>query len=158
MKNSKQKIFTRLSSVIAIASAMLGANLLTTPAAFAADIVVYKNPSCGCCGKWVEHMEQAGHNVKVQNRNNLDKQKLQYGVPSNVQSCHTAVVDGYFIEGHVPASDVEHLLSQRPDIKGLAVPGMPSGSPGMDYPGTKAVPYKVYAITKDGHPDIFSQH
>ena len=157
MKNSQKNIKSWLFGVC-LTSVLVAGTLLNSSKTNAADIVVYKNPSCGCCDKWVEHMQEAGYDVTVKNRSNLNAEKMLYGVPEKLQSCHTAVVDGYFIEGHVPASDVKRLLTERPAIRGLAVPGMPSGSPGMDYPGTKAVAYQVYAVDKNGRNTVFANH
>lgn len=159
MKNTANKSIRSWFVSISLTSVLLlGVTVFNSSETVAADIVVYKNPSCGCCGKWVEHMEKAGYDVTVKNRQNLEPEKSLYGVPKKMQSCHTAVVDGYFIEGHVPASDVDRLLTERPEIKGLAVPGMPSGSPGMDYPGSQSVAYKVYAIGNQGRNTVFANH
>jgi len=122
----------------------------------AAEVTVYKSPSCGCCGKWVEHMREAGYSVEGRQSQDLQPLKRQLGVDPQLQSCHTAVVDGYVIEGHVPAEDVERLLTERPDIRGLAVPGMPMGAPGMQ--GPRSDHYDVYAIDKTGRATLFSRH
>lgn len=121
----------------------------------AADIVVYKSPTCGCCGKWVEHMQAAGYTVEVENRRDLAPIKAELGVPPALQSCHTARVGDYTIEGHVPADLVQRLLDEKPDIKGLAVPGMPMGSPGME--GPRKDPYDVLAIGKDGRTKVYAR-
>ena len=109
--------------------------LLATQQSVAADIVVYKSPTCGCCGKWVKHMEDAGFSVDVEDRRDLTPIKAELGVPGRMQSCHTAKVGDYIVEGHVPADLVRRMLDEKPDIKGLAVPGMPMGSPGMEVAG-----------------------
>lgn len=111
------------------------------------DAVVYKSPSCGCCSLFVDYLEGKGLSVKVEERPSIDSIKRQYGVPESLESCHTTVMGEYFIEGHVPFEAIEKLTTEKPDIAGIAVPGMPSGSPGM--PGTKAGPIVVYAIKKD---------
>ena len=116
--------------------------LLIVPA-FAAEMTVYKDPNCGCCGNWVKHMEAAGHTVHTINTEGMDNIKTTLGVPEQLRSCHTTKVDGYLLEGHVPAADVEKLLSERPKARGLAVPGMPMGAPGMDMPGVSPDSYKV---------------
>jgi hypothetical protein len=121
----------------------------------AADIVVYKSPTCGCCGKWVEHMEQAGFSVDVENMNDVAPVKRELGVPARMQSCHTAKVGDYFVEGHVPADLVKRLLADKPDIKGLTVPGMPMGSPGME--GPRKDPYDVIAVGKDGGYRVYAR-
>ena len=127
-----------------------------TNAAVAADITVYKSPSCGCCFGWVNHMRQNGHRVKAINRDDLEGIKRMAGVPEQLQSCHTAIVDGYVIEGHVPASDIEKLLAERPKAKGLAVPGMPGGSPGME--GAAAERYNTILFKNDGSASLYSKH
>lgn len=137
-------------------SLLLGViTLIAVQGTQAADIVVYKSPTCGCCGKWVEHMQAAGFKVDVENRRDLAPIKAELGVPPGLQSCHTARVGGYIIEGHVPADLVQRLLDEKPDIKGLAVPGMPMGSPGMEGPGKD--PYDVLAIGKDGRLQVYAR-
>ena len=121
-------------------------------------IDVYKSATCGCCSKWVEHLKGNGFTVRTTNRENLAEFKASKGVPRRVQSCHTAVVNGYVIEGHVPASDVQRLLKERPAIVGLAVPGMPIGSPGMEVAGRKVQPFDVLAFDKDGQTRVFASH
>lgn len=125
----------------------------------AAPVVqVYKSPTCGCCALWVKHLEQAGFTTRVTETEDVAKIKAQRGVPARAQSCHTAVVDGYVIEGHVPAADVQRLLKERPAVVGLAVPGMPIGSPGMEVPGQRAQPYDVVAFDKQGQMKVFASH
>jgi len=120
-------------------------------------VEVFKTPTCGCCSKWVEHMRGNGFTVRTTDLNDLTQIKKSRGVPDQVQSCHTAVVNGYVVEGHVPASDVNRLLKEKPAITGIAVGGMPAGSPGMDFPGTKAQPYDVVAFGKSG-TRVFAKH
>ncbi|MCU7812820.1 MAG: DUF411 domain-containing protein [Candidatus Thiodiazotropha sp. (ex Notomyrtea botanica)] len=129
--------------------------LLVVPVVIAADLVVYKSPTCGCCAAWISHMEQNGHQVKVHDRNDLPTIKRQFGVPEHLQSCHTAMVEGYVIEGHVPAEDVERLLKERPAVNGLTVPGMPMGSPGME--GHRKDPYDVLTFKRNGNTDVFAR-
>lgn len=114
------------------------------PGAAAAEqrMQVFKSPWCGCCVEWVKHMRAAGFQVHVTELEDLSPVKAQLGVAPDLQSCHTAVVDGYVIEGHVPASDVARLLAERPRAAGLSVPGMPVGSPGMEQ-GNRQDPYAV---------------
>lgn len=119
-------------------------------------VVVYKSPTCGCCSKWVDHLSEAGFQVKVNEIQDMAPMKVRYGVPTALQSCHTAQVGGYVLEGHVPASDVKRLLTDRPDVVGLAVAGMPMGSPGMD--GGTPVPYDVVAFHEDGRQETYSSH
>ena len=124
--------------------------------AAAAEMMVYKSPSCGCCSAWVDHMKANGFEVKVENVQDLNAVKQRHGVTRELASCHTAVVDGYEIEGHVPAADVERLLTEKPAVVGLAVPGMPMGSPGME--GPRSEPYNVISFDKSGNSKIFSRH
>ena len=119
---------------------------------------VYKNPTCTCCSKWVEHLEAHGFTVRTTISGDLTALKVSHGVPPQVQSCHTALVDGYVVEGHVPASDVRRLLDERPAIAGLGVPGMPAGSPGMEVAGGRVQPYDVMAFEKDGSTQVFATH
>jgi hypothetical protein len=121
-------------------------------------VEVYKTPTCGCCGKWVTHMKDNGFDVVVHNVENTASYRRQFGVPDKVASCHTGVVNGYAIEGHVPAEDVQRLLKERPaKAKGIAVPGMPLGSPGMDQgPGRAA--YDVLLFNEQGETSIFRQY
>ncbi|HKE86959.1 MAG TPA: DUF411 domain-containing protein [Vicinamibacterales bacterium] len=119
---------------------------------------VYKDPTCGCCSKWVEHMQANGFAVRTTNREDLADLKAKHGVPPGVRSCHMAVVNGYVVEGHVPANDIQRLLKERPAIVGLAVPGMPIGSPGMEVPGQKAQPFDVLSFDKNGQTRVFASH
>jgi hypothetical protein len=136
--------------------------LLMAPAAPAQEaaplplVKVWKTPTCGCCGKWVRHMEAAGFRVEVTDVDNVDPIKTANGLPLKLASCHTALVGGYVIEGHVPASDVRRLLREKPAVLGLAAPGMPAGSPGMDVPGSP--PYDVLSVRKDGTASVYSTH
>jgi len=128
----------------------------TEPAAQPPLVKVWKTPTCGCCGKWVRHMQAAGFRVEVTDVANVDPIKTANGLPLRLASCHTALVDGYVIEGHVPAGDVRRLLKERPDIVGLTAPGMPPGSPGMDVPGSP--PYDVLSLDKDGKTAVYATH
>jgi len=121
-------------------------------------VEVFKTPTCGCCSQWVEHMRASGFTVRTTDLSDLTEIKKTRGVPDRVQSCHTAVVDGFVVEGHVPAADVHRLLKERPAVAGIAVGGMPVGSPGMEYPGTKAQAYDVMAFDKKGATHVFAKH
>lgn len=110
---------------------------------------VWKTPQCGCCGDWVEHIRAAGFPVEVHDVSNLREKKQEHGIEPEHQSCHTATVDGYVVEGHVPADLMKRMLTERPDIDGIAVPGMPAGAPGMEVPGRKDA-YDVLALVGDG--------
>jgi hypothetical protein len=114
------------------------------------NIVVHKDPNCGCCGAWVEHIRQAGFTADVIETDAINRLKARLGVPEALASCHTAEVAGYLIEGHVPATSIKQLLSERPKAKGLAVPGMPIGSPGMEVPGSPPDEYAVILFGPTG--------
>ena len=118
-------------------------------------IAVHKSPSCGCCGDWVRHLEDAGFQVSIVESADLSPLKTKAGVPAALQSCHTAFVGGYIVEGHVPAATISRLLAARPAIRGIAVPGMPIGSPGIDVPGEKSEPFRVMAFGESGAPRVF---
>ncbi|MEP0547608.1 MAG: DUF411 domain-containing protein [Rhodothermales bacterium] len=120
-------------------------------------VTVYKSPTCGCCAKWADHIEAAGFPVKTVDVTDLGAVKAEHGIPAQYGSCHTAVVDGYAVEGHVPAEDVKRLLAERPEAAGLAVPGMPIGSPGMETPGRRADRYEVLLV-QDGDATVFTRH
>lgn len=123
-----------------------------------AKLVVHKSPYCGCCGSWVEHMRHAGFEVEVREVDDLVPIKQALGVPAGAGSCHSAEIDGYFIEGHVPAEDVRRLLAKKPAARGLAVPGMPLGSPGMEAPDGRVRPYEVLLVTGDGSTSVYARH
>lgn len=130
-------------------------------AAMAADprlVVVHKNETCSCCHEWVEHLKKNGFRVVVRDVSNLGPIKNRVGVPYGMGSCHTAEVGGYFLEGHVPAADIARLLEERPHAKGLTVPGMPIGSPGMEIEGMEAQPYDVHVVAPDGSTSVYAHH
>ncbi len=106
--------------------------------------IVYKSQSCGCCGQYVEYLKSKGFEVEVKLTENMDTIKNQYNIPVNMQSCHTTVIGKYFVEGHMPFEAINKLLSENPDISGIALPGMPSGSPGM--PGPQSEPFMIYSV------------
>src|SRR6476469_9826097 len=119
-------------------------------------ITVYKDPSCGCCKNWIEHLIKHGYRVDAKDTPAMAEVKRTLGVPDAMTSCHTAVVNGYLIEGHVPAADIDKLLATRPRIAGLAVPGMPMGSPGME--GGRAQHYQVLSFDKNGKTKVFASY
>lgn len=129
-----------------------------TAAASSADVVVYKSPTCGCCSGWITHLESNGFDaegVDVPEHSALIRKKAEYGVPEDLTACHTARVDGYTIEGHVPAEVVARLLRERPEgVVGLAVAGMPVGSPGMEGPNPE--PYQVIAFDGEGNRSVYA--
>jgi len=131
--------------------------MLAGTAANAASMTVMKSPSCGCCSKWVEHVRAHGFEVKVVNVDDIMAVKAKAGIPQKMASCHTTMAGGYVIEGHVPASDIKKLLAQKPKAKGIAVPGMPIGSPGMEH-GDHRQPYQTLLIKADGSTSIFARH
>lgn len=114
---------------------------------------IYKSDSCGCCGIYTVYMRDRAEEVNVVVKNDLDSVKIQRGVPSQLESCHTMMIGGYFVEGHVPVEAIKKLLDEKPDIAGIALPGMPSGSPGMS--GSKAETWIIYAVHKDGSYEEF---
>ena len=119
-------------------------------------ITVYKSPTCNCCNSWVNHLRNAGFAVTAENSVNMDSIKISAGVPHMLQSCHTALVDGYVIEGHVPANDIIRLLHDRPQVTGLAVPGMPMGSPGME--GAYSDRYDVLLFDSEGRTQVYATY
>lgn len=121
-------------------------------------MVVHKSPTCGCCSLWVEHVRAAGFEVEVRDHDDLSAIKQRLGVPYGKGSCHTAEVGGYFVEGHVPAGDIQRLLKQRPQARGLTVPGMPAGSPGMEMPDGRTQAYAVELVTADGGVSVYARH
>jgi hypothetical protein len=120
-------------------------------------VQVWKSPTCGCCTGWVEHMRKAGFRVEVKDLADLTAIKAERGVAAEHQSCHTGLVDGYTIEGHVPVEDIKRLIAERPRITGLAAPGMPVGSPGMEM-GTQRDAYDVLAFTRGGQTTVWASH
>jgi hypothetical protein len=136
----------------------LAALLLPAAAAQAAPpaIEVYKSASCGCCGDWVDHLRANGFAVKVYDVANPSDYRAKFGIPDALGSCHTGVVAGYALEGHVPAAEIKRLLKERPKAKGLAVPGMPLGSPGME--GPRKDPYDVLLVQADGRHKIYKHY
>lgn len=117
---------------------------------------VYKDPTCGCCTKWVDLLRTNGFAVTIRNLVELDRSR--YAVPPALRSCHTAVIEGHIVEGHVPIADVQRMLKQGAGVAGLAVPGMPIGSPGMEVPGTTAQPFDVIAFDKTGSSRVFATY
>lgn len=137
-----------------------GGVLLLSPAPDAAEassptVTVYKSSSCGCCAVWAEHMEEAGFDVEVVDDPDLAAVKAEHRVPTALHACHTATVGGYTIEGHVPAADVRRLLDERPDVAGIGVAGMPSGSPGMPGPPER---YEVFTFSPEGVDSVWARH
>ena len=123
----------------------------------AVDMIVYRSPSCECCGKWLEHIKNNNFTVKDIVTDDVQAIKIKYGVSAEMASCHTAIVDGYVIEGHVPSNDIDKLLKNKPKLTGIAVPGMPRGTPGMEMGDVKD-PYNVMSFNKENQYEVFSSH
>ena len=158
-KMKKKNLLIALVSIVLIAFIIFffqssGASSFESIDAFEGEIDIYKSSSCGCCGIYSEYMKgKVDPRVNVINLMDTSEIKETYGVPPELQSCHTTVIGDYFVEGHIPLEAVEKLLKENPDIKGIAMPGMPSGSPGM--PGRKYSEFVVYAVNHDGSYDEF---
>ena len=119
------------------------------------EVMVYKSATCGCCSKWVDHMKEAGFVVETTNVADVTAYKKKYGIPAGMGSCHTAVVGGYVVEGHVPADLVKKMLEEKPDIAGIAVPGMPVGSPGMEQ-GNHVDSYEIVTFDAEGKTSVYA--
>lgn len=135
--------------------------LTTAPGAEAAEtnpgITVYRDPGCRCCGGWMEHLANQGLQPENVPTSDMDTLKQSYGVPDDLSSCHTAIIDGYVIEGHVPVEDIKRLIADHPDVVGIAVPGMPIGTPGMES-GEERESFTVFSFDEQGHTDTFNQY
>jgi hypothetical protein len=148
---------TRREFLAASAGLLIARPLLAEASRAAPSVItVYKDAGCGCCKKWVKHLSANGFVVNAQDVPSIDEIKQSLGLPTALQSCHTAVVDRYLIEGHVPASDIKKLLAARTAVRGLAVPGMPTGAPGME--GDRTDHYDVIAFTGDGKTRVFAHY
>lgn len=144
--------------VVSGAAALIAATTVvavTTRDVEAVAVTVYKSPTCGCCGNWVDHLEANGYEVTTVETEDLSPVKAEHGVRPEYASCHTALVEGYVIEGHVPADVIDRLLRERPDVAGLTVPGMPMGSPGME--GPRRDPYNVLTFDAAGNTTIYER-
>ena len=140
----------------ALLSVFLLAAAFSAAAQTLPTVEMYKNPYCGCCGQWAEHMRKNGFQVVAHDVEDITAKRASLGMPASLGSCHTAKVGGYLLEGHVPAADVRRLLKEKPKALGLAVPGMPAGSPGMDIPNSP--PYETLLVAKDGGTTVFARH
>ena len=152
----------RNSMIVVVATAVLATALVfarAQQAPTAVTVEVFKTPTCGCCGVWVEHLRANGFTVVAHevDQAELDGIAREAGLGTELRSCHTAKVGGYAVEGHVPAADIKRLLAERPEVAGIAVPGMPVGSPGMEM-GDRRDPYNVVAFTRDGRRSVFAQY
>lgn len=137
-----------------LASLVIGAGVAS--AASATKVEVFKSPYCGCCGKWVEHLRKSGFDVTTKDVDNVPAARQALGMPDRYGSCHTAKIGRYTIEGHVPAQDIQRLLKENPKAVGLAAPGMPQGSPGMET--TTPQPYETLLVNADGSSSVFAKH
>ena len=148
-----------LAQTAGLGAALAGGRSLWAAAA-ATDpmtMTIYMSPTCGCCAKWVDHVKAAGFKTVVHEEEDMDTVKDSLGVPRDMRSCHTAQVEKYLIEGHVPAQDIKTLLTKKPDAAGLAAPGMPASSPGMAVPGEPHQPYDVVLFRRDGSSEVFAR-
>ena len=134
---------------------LAASTLMDPPATQAGVMTVYKSPTCGCCSKWIDHMKAAGFSVRAVDLEDLTEVKQSSGVPMRLRTCHTALIDGYVVEGHVPADVVKKFLAEKPAAAGIVVPGMPIGSPGME--GTPVQAYEVLTFTKDGKTAVYAR-
>jgi hypothetical protein len=137
---------------------LTGLSSRRVPAQEPKPITVYKSKSCGCCALWIKHLEANGFTPLVHDEEAMDPLKDKLGVPVDLRSCHTAIIGGYLIEGHVPAADIRRLLAERPKVAGLSVPGMPSGTPGMARSEAESGGYTVLAFQSDGVSRTFATH
>ncbi|GMR19773.1 MAG: DUF411 domain-containing protein [Gammaproteobacteria bacterium] len=135
---------------------LLLAMVITLPV-WATEVTVYKSPTCGCCKKWVKHLKSNGFKVTTYDQYNVLPIKAKNGITPQLMSCHTALVNGYVVEGHVPAADIKRMLKEKPNIQGLAVPGMIVGSPGMEQ-GSRKDPYAVLSFDKNGRTSVYARH
>ncbi len=137
---------------------LAGALPLWSHAAKRPAVTVYKTPSCGCCHEWIAHLQQNGFEVVANDVPDTSPYRSRFGVPKELASCHTGVIDGYALEGHVPASDIRRLLAERPKARGLSVPGMPVGSPGMEVEGTRRDAFDVVLFADDGGRKVWQHY
>ncbi len=140
-----------INPLLAICLLLMAANVI------AEDMVVYRSPACSCCGHWIDHVKQNHLTVKEIVTDDLKSIKTRYGVSPDLSSCHTAVIGGYVIEGHVPARDIKKLIESKPDLAGLTVPGMPVGTPGMEM-GDKKDAYDVISFDRNGNKKVFARY
>ncbi|HEY6362148.1 MAG TPA: DUF411 domain-containing protein [Vicinamibacterales bacterium] len=147
----------KMFAAIVIAGMVSLGGLVAAQRSTMPTVEVFKSPTCGCCALWVKHLQANGFTTKVIDVEDMTEVKAKYGVPGRLQSCHTGVVNGYVLEGHVPASDVQRLIKERPQVAGVAVPGMPIGSPGMEQ-GSLVQPYNVLTFDKQGQTSVFASY
>jgi hypothetical protein len=148
---------TLLTLALAIGCAWAGSVWMAAQSAAKPQMIVYKSATCGCCSKWVEHMQANGFAVKAVDVDDIDKVKRDNGVPQSAASCHTGIVNGYVVEGHVPADAVLKMLKDKPAISGIAVPGMPMGAPGMEVPGGQKEAFDIVSFDKSGKTAVYQK-
>ena len=155
-ERQKKREFTMIGKrfFVSMAAVALAVTAASAQGPRMTSIMVYKSPTCGCCGKWIEHLKASGFAVTVQDVPDLAPVRLRYGVLPRFSSCHTAVVEGYTVEGHVPADVIRKLLKEKPNVAGLAVSGMPVGAPGMEGPNPR--PYDVLAFDASGNTTVYA--
>lgn len=154
---SRRNFVAALPFAFAACSGAAGSSNASEAAKITPELVVYKTPTCGCCNAWVDHVRAAGFSVRTVEVEDTGFVASQYNVPAALRSCHTAIIDGFAIEGHVPAREIRRLLAERPPVAGIAVPGMPVGSPGMEMGGRKDA-FNVLAFTRDGRVATFATY
>jgi hypothetical protein len=155
-RNGREALMKQILGVIGLMLVVAAGAGCTQAPAERTELVVYKSATCGCCKDWIRHLETNGFAVTGYDVQDLAQLKRQNGVSPQLGSCHTARVGGYVIEGHVPAQDIKRLLADRPGVAGLAVPGMPAGSPGME--GPRKDPYNVYTFDKTGNIAVYARY
>ncbi len=154
----KKSAFLRAGGLAVLATlASASTPAASAPRTSTVEITVFKDANCGCCKSWVEHLRKHSFTVVAKDTADLSGVKLVGRVPERLHSCHTAFVNGYVVEGHVPAADIQRLLKEKPKIAGIAVPGMPAGSPGMEMGGVRDA-YDVIAFNRDGTTKVFARH
>lgn len=169
-KNLSQKNWFKLAAAITVAGSLgIGTYAALTFSSSQSDaiagditpealvVTAFRSPTCGCCGAWLDHMKAAGFKVKDNLVEDMESVKQKHHVSQELAACHTAIVGGYVVEGHIPAADVKRLLAEKPNITGIAVPGMPIGSPGMES-GDIREPYMVYSFNQNGDTEIFQEY
>jgi hypothetical protein len=156
---TRVRMFVIAAAVLVVAASTWGfvARAGEEPLQALPAVTTYKDPGCGCCTLWVRHMEDAGFDVTVQETSDMAAVRSRYGVATHLQGCHTAVIGDYVVEGHVPADDVKRLLTEKPAVRGIAVPGMPIGSPGMEQGGVVHA-YSTLAFDEQGRTQVFARH
>ena len=149
-----------LAQTAALGASLAGGKsvLAAVTAADPQTMTIYMSPTCGCCANWVDHVKATGFKTVVHEDEDMETVKDSLGVPRDMRSCHTAQIEKYLIEGHVPAADIRSLLAKKPEAAGLAAPGMPASSPGMAVPGQPHEPYDVLLFQRDGKSQVFAKH